>query len=307
MGVLSKSGAWVSSKGLEASVAMKEGVVSELERCQKAIASLLKVMPSFPCDAVASACASVKAILDKIQEIEAVAWSKEKLYGLYILLIGSIESIIGSISPFVVQPMLWVKDQLIGVCMTLTTFCYTVFGKIDDSLVTPIVMAGTNTGVCLYTTAKDITYTQYAMVKDGLVMPVVSTVNAAVVSPAYSAASCVAKGATSKAINVSAWVDSKLSLVSMMAAVVEKSKKLDECVTSGAIEKKLVRPALATATSLDSKYLGGSTQDLISSTVVQFQEAKGVPVVPAVTVKPVANKTAAGAPTISRPQVVRQH
>lgn len=43
----------------------------------------------------------------------------------------------------------------------------------------------------------------------------------------------VAKGTTSKAISVGAWVDSKLSLVAMMMAVVEKSKKVDECVTKG--------------------------------------------------------------------------
>eukprot|EP00392_Amoebophrya_sp_AT5.2_P001392 g1394.t1 len=266
MGVLQKSGAFVSAKGLDAASSLKKGVTSEFERCQKAIASLTK----------------------------AVAWSKEKVYQLYIVLISSLEGMIGYLSPFVTQPILWVKEQLVAVCVSLTNFVYSTFGKIDDSLVTPLYMSVETTTLCMYGTAKAAVTTQYSLVKNGLVVPAVNVVGNTVVYPVWNTASYVAKGATSKAINVGAYVDSKLSLVAMMLAVVEKTKKLDECVTKGAIEKKLVRPAWETATSLDSKFLGGSTQDLITSTVTQFQEAKGTPATTSATPKPV--RTAAPAP-----------
>eukprot|EP00392_Amoebophrya_sp_AT5.2_P010883 g10950.t1 len=266
MGVLTQSGKWATAKGMDAAATVKTGTLSELQRCQKAIQSLMKVLPSFPCDVVRSAASSVTALLDRIQNLSTVAWSKEKLYRLYVSLIASLESLLSVFSPYVTAPVVFVKDQLVAACVALTSFVYVTFEKIDDTLVTPVYMAGANTTACLYSTAKSTATAQYSLVKNGIVLPTTNLVSKTVVMPCYN----VAKGTTSKAISVGAWVDSKLSLVAMMMAVVEKSKKVDECVTKGKIESKLVRPAFELGTSLDDKFLNGTAQTIVTSTITQF-------------------------------------
>ncbi|CAD7968191.1 unnamed protein product [Amoebophrya sp. A25] len=296
MGVLAQSGAWVQAKGISAADSVKGNVVSELERCQNAIKSLMQVAPAFPAEMVEKAVASVQLVISKIQEVEAVQWSKEKTFTLYSTLIEALESVLTTLSPFFTTPTLYVRDQLTAVIAALKAFVSVTFGKLDDGIVTPAVTFTVDTTGYAYSTAKDVTVSKYNMVKDTVVIPAATCVNTSIVTPVVATTKDVATKTSTKAIETAGWLDTKLSLVNMMAAVVERSKKLDACVANGAIETKVVRPAFETAASLDSKYLNGKSQEILATTITQFNDARGVPQVAAVA--PPTTKTSAGAPTM---------
>jgi hypothetical protein len=157
----------------------------------------------------------------------------------------------------------------------VVAFVACTFEKLDDSLVTPVVLTTWHGVQKTYTVTTDFTNARIAWVKNSLVLPVKNVVGSYVVVPIYKKVTGVAQCTTSIAIQAGAFIDNRLSLVGCMASLVEKSKAVDQCVTSGRITNKVVLPALEGAKTLDKKITNGSVEEFVNKSIDEFQVAKG--------------------------------
>jgi hypothetical protein len=269
-------------------------ITTELTRTKENVAKILEMFPNFPCQLAKSAGESVMAVIDQILLLQPIAWSKQKIYALYSKLMTHLETLLITLADYVSPPMESVYSSIKMAFEKIVSFVAVTFDKLDDSLVTPIVTTTFNGIKKTYTITTDFALAKINWVKNTLVLPVTNTVTDYMVVPIYKKVTGTAQYATSLTLKTGAFIDKRLSLVGMMMALVEKSKQVDQCVTSGAITNKVVLPAIDSGKALDKYVTNGAVEDFISKSVDEFQGYKGNK--PVVTRGYQANVTSAGAP-----------
>lgn len=278
MGVLKNSANYASSAASGFTDKTGEFVLGELTRTKQNVQNVFEMFAetSFPGkDSLNSAAASILGLIDQIMQLQPIAWTKQRLYSLYSMLMRQMEAFLFVLKDIVTPQIAFVYSGMKGSFETVLGFAALYFGKLDDSLVTPIVMATYNGVVTTYTVTTNFAHRQVQWVNDAIVLPVTNAVQDRIVMPIYKRVTGVAQCTTSIAIQAGAMIDNRLSLVSLMMAVVDKTKKIDECVTSGAITNKVVMPTINKVKSLDQSLTSGLGQDLIKGAVDEFQAAKG--------------------------------
>jgi hypothetical protein len=172
--------------------------------------------------------------------------------------------------------------SLKGMFETVVGFVAFFFQQLDDTLVTPIFMTACS-GVTMasngvlygYNVTTNFAHSTIAKVNDNVVLPVTNTIGNKLIKPIYLRVASVAQCSTKFAIQTGAMIDNHLSLVALMQGVIEKSKKVDQCMTSGLVTKKVVLPAIEKVKNLDEKLICGMGQDFVFHTIDEFQAAKG--------------------------------
>lgn len=298
MGVLVQTKEWAANKAVVAKGKVGNAVTSEAERIQTIIKRVLAMAPEFPCNLVRVSAENVLYIVENILQFGPVSWTKRNLYMLYKSLAEALDTLLSAIAPWITEPTKWVMDQLVNAATLVSLFMYNSFEMVDDRLVTPVYEVIGNAT----TTTRNACKRHYNMVKDNAVGPVLSCVNSTVVLPVYSRVSDATSCVKSTAIRSAAMVDNKLSLLSWMYLIVEQARRVDDCTTSGAIEKKVVLPILNSATTVDKTFTGGYVTDFVETTKSEFNQAKGgnKDVAGRVVQGRVTNTTSAGAPVMSR-------